>query len=235
MKITLSIIIILFTIIFIACNEVDTSQPAYEYDYGYFPVDSGDWREYSVTHIAIDLGIFDTIDYFLREEVSTIFIDGENDTLHELRRYYKDSMHHSWKIHSVWYAGIKDAEAIQVEENVKYIKQKFPLKLDKIWNGNAYNRTDTLGEYLYEVTQIDFPETINNISFDSVLKVSQREFLSNIEKYSYFEKYALGVGMIEKEEVYIYTEDADLSIPIEQRAEIASMYYMKIIDYGKAD
>ncbi len=237
MKTTLSIFAILFTLLFFACNEVNTTQTTYDYDYGYFPIDSGAWREYSVTSINIDLplDIFDTSNYFLREEFSSIFIDATNDTLRELHRYYKDSMHHSWTILSVWYAGSKGSEIIQVEENIKFIKQKHPLKLDKTWNGNAYNRLDTINEYNYTITQIDLPETINNIYFDSVLKVSQREYLlSDIDKYSYYEKYAYEIGLIEKEEVSITQAYVDIGIPIEERVIKGTMYYMKIINYDKA-
>jgi len=230
---TLTSLLLLVT--FLACNKIDTSQTEFVYDYSYFPIDSGAWREYQVLQINIDqpLGIYDTVEYYLLEQVSGVYIDAANDTLREIKRFYKDSVHHNWKILNTWYAGILTNKAIQVEENIKYIKQKYPLKLGATWNSNAYNHTDTLNEFSCKVVQIDLPEVVNKIAFDSVLKVSYREFLSNIDKYSYYEKFAKGVGLIEKEAISIYSEDPDISIPIEHRAKIATIYKLKITDYDQ--
>lgn len=231
-------VIILISVIVISCDEVDTTQLSYDYDYNYFPVDSGDWREYEVLQIIIDKAtdVYDTSEYYLREQVGSVFIDGANDTMQILNRYYKDSIHKEWELFSVWYMGVAFNEAVQVEGNIKYIKQKYPLLLDKSWNGNAYNRTDTLNELSYNVTQIDVPEVISTIAFDSVLTITQRDFLSLVEKYSFYEKYAKGIGLIYKEQVDIYAGDqVDPSIPIEQRVTTGEMYYQKIYDYGKAN
>lgn len=228
--------LLLFTIV--ACDKIDTSENPYVYDYSYFPIDSGNWREYEVLEINVDepLGIFDTIQYFLLEQVAGIYIDAANDTLNELKRFYKDSLHHNWQTFNTWYVGIVGNEALQIEENIKYIKQKYPLKLGLNWNGNAYNHTDTLGQFSYKVVQIDIPEAINTINFDSVLKVSQWEHLDNLYKYSYFEKYAKGIGLIEKEAITIKSQEPpDISVPIEHRVKTGSIYKLKITNYGQAN
>lgn len=228
---------IIILVLFVSCDDVDTTQNPLVYDYGYFPVDSGNWHEYSVLSINIDkaIDVYDTSNYYLREQVGGIFVDAANDTMLLLNRYYKDSLHKDWQLLSAWYLGVVRNEAVEVEENIKYIKQKFPLELNKTWNGNAYNRTDTLGEFMYTVSAIDEPDVVNALSFEKVLTITQREFTSAVEKYLFYEKYAYGIGLIKKEMVDIYSEDVDLSIPIEDRVTKGTMYYQEIIDYGKAN
>lgn len=231
----ISILIVGIGLFLFSCSDIDTSQPAFDYNYSYFPVDSGIWHEYSVLQITIDeeTDVYDTLNYYLLEKFEDSYIDGENDTLRQLNRYYRDSIHKSWQLLSIWLVGLKQNEAIEVEENIKYVKIKFPAQLDLSWNGNAYNRTDTLSLFDYTISQIDYPLSENGLVFDSVLTVSQREFLSNVEKYSYIEKYANTVGLVYKEAISIYSETVDLNIPIEERVTSGTMYYQEMIDYGK--
>lgn len=230
------IVISLFTLLFTFCEKVDTTQTITEYDYGYFPLDSGDWRLYWVTDITIDdpLDVYDTLNYYLLEKVGAVFIDAAGDTTRILNRYYREDITGSWQNYQTWYAGIKDDIVLQTEENIKYVKQRFPLYLGKTWNGNAYNRTDTLNEYEYEVTQIDLPETINNLSFDSVLVVTERDFTSLVEKNSHFDKYAFGIGLVERQQVDVVSTIVDADVDIEDRVSTGTMYYQKIVAYGKA-
>ena len=101
------------------------------------------------------------------------------------------------------------------------------------WNGNAYNRIDTLEKYPYKITSLNIPESINNLLFDSVLTVTQKEFVSLIDKQHFYEKYAYGVGLIEKQQVDIFSDDPDNTIPIENRVNKGTQYFQKITGYGK--
>jgi len=150
-----------------------------------------------------------------------------------IERLYRDSSHHSWKPLSVWQAGIKGNDALQIEENIKFLKIKFPVQFDNDWNGNIYNRMDTIEEYRYSITSLDLPETINNLNFDSVLTVTQKDKITLIDKIYFFEKYSKGIGLIEKQQIDIRSEDIDATIPIENRITKGTLFYQKITNYGK--
>ena len=113
------------------------------------------------------------------------------------------------------------------------MKIKFPTKLNSDWNGNIYNSQDSLNEYRYTITSVDIIGSVNELVFDSILTITQKDKTSIIDKIYFFEKYAYGVGLIEKQQIDIYSEDVDPSIPIEKRVTKGTMYYQKITSYGK--
>ena len=66
-----------------------------------------------------------------------------------------------------------------------------------------------------------------------MLTITQKEKISIIDKIYYIEKYAYGIGLVEKQQIDIYSDDVDPSIPIENRVTKGTMYYQKVIGYGK--
>ena len=218
-----------------ACQKQDIQQKPVVYDYGYFPLDSGMWKQYDVTQIVIDTAseVWDTAKYQLREVFTGWFINAANDSTMRIERYMRNNINQAWQPIGVWQACVNSADALQTEENIKYLKIKFPVRLNFDWNGNIYNRLDTLMEYRYIFTSVDKPETINGVDFDLVTIVTQKEKISIVDKIYFFEKYAYGVGLVEKQQIDIYSGDPDPSTPIEQRITKGVMYYQKITAYGK--
>lgn len=228
------VFLFLFVILANACKETNTLPKQNNFDYGYFPTKSGRWVEYKVKELNIDkdINVFDTTNYFIRYQYGGIYVDATKDTMQLVKRFYRKKSTDEWKKLNTWYAGIKENKAIQVEENIKYVKLYFPLVLDKTWNGNIYNHTDTLKEFLYKIVNLDVAETINNLTFDSVVTVKQRDFVSEVEKYFYQEKYAKHVGLIKKQAVSIYSKDINSNVPIEERITKGTARYISIVAYG---
>jgi len=229
---------LLFTIyisVFISCKKQDIEQTQIKFDYNYFPLDSGAWRQYAVSQIVVDdaTNIRDTSVYQLKEVNSGWILNASGNSVMRIERFVRSNNNDKWKINSVWQAGIDNRNAFQIEENVKYIKLKFPIKVNRSWNGNAYNNIDTLSNYRYNIESLDILDSVNNIIFDSVLKVIQKDKTSIIDKVYFFEKYAYGVGLIEKQQIDIYSTDVDPSIPIEDRVTKGVLYYCKLTDYGE--
>lgn len=102
-----------------------------------------------------------------------------------------------------------------VENNLRYLKLQLPITQDFSWKGNSYIDTYSLAsvlaymddwDYIYD--SVNVPLTINSLSFDSTIKVSERDDSLNIpitsetsiadRNYS-VEKYAKGVGLIYRE------------------------------------
>jgi hypothetical protein len=232
-----NIIYILFSVFFVytACEKQEILQTEPHYKYNYFPIDSGLWRQYIVEQIVIDetTNIRDTSIYQLREVCAGNILNASNDTVMRVERFIRKDDNDKWKILSVWQAEIKGRDAFQTEENIKYLKIKFPIKINIKWNGDAYNTTDSLQQYLYRVESVDVRDTINNFVFDSVLKIVQKDKSSIVDKVYFFEKYAMGVGMVEKQQIDIYSTDVDPLIPIEDRITKGTIYRCKLISYGK--
>lgn len=227
------ILIFSFLAVFQACKKTATFQQEKIYDYSYFPTKTGVWRTYQVTEINIDKpsNVFDTLQYFILHRYEGYYVDATNDSMLIMRRFFKKNDNEKWQKLNSWYAGIKENKAIQVEENIKYVKQIYPLELGKHWNGNIYNHSDTLNKFLYKIIALDTSLRVNNKRFDSVLIVNQRNFSSAVEKYFYEERYAKHIGLIEKQEVNIYSEQIGTT-PIEKRVSKGRFFTMTIIDFG---
>ncbi len=217
-----------------ACQETDLEPIPVVYNYSYFPMDSGAWREFEVTTIVIDKpsNVFDTSRYYLLERWAGWTLGASYDSVMKLERFTKIAPNQSWNILSVWQSSILNQEAIQVEENIRYVKLNFPVQLNKEWNGNRYNRLDTLNKYNYKIKTIDTPYSMNNLLFDSVLTVVQKEKSSAIDKIYFEEKFAVGIGLIEKVQTDVYSKDVDQTVPIEERITKGMIYHQKLIGYG---
>ncbi|TAL61851.1 MAG: hypothetical protein EPN85_03880 [Bacteroidetes bacterium] len=210
-------------------KDVETVPPA-DMGYNYFPDDTGRYVIYEVDSISYDDKSHapDTTRYLLREEIVSSFLDISGRATLRIERFkkmYNDSVPYDsidWVGPRIWYANRTSTTAEKVEENIRYIKLVFPSKEGKEWDGNSYN---TLGQKYYEIISVDESETINNISFDSVITVQQYKQIGFIQYIFEIEKFARNVGLIYKVRDSLYdggTADT-----------IGYTYRQKIVSYGK--
>jgi len=221
-----------------ACHESDSYQFPPEqkrFECQYVMLDSGAWREFLVTEIKIDepISLCDTQKYFLREQIGGIFIDNLGDTMRQIERFSRKSDSGQWTRLNTWTAGVIGSEFIQVEENTRYLKMQLPLYKGKTWNGNIYNRTDTLQKYEYCVDSIDYQMVIGEFDFDSVLTISQKNELTAITRILFFERYAAGVGLVQKQQIDIYSDSYNPDVDITERITQGTLVYYNLIGYGK--
>lgn len=176
-----------------------------------------------------------TFRYRIKEKIASRFTDNEGKQAYKIERYIKwyqpnksyDSI--AYQMKEVWMVNITD-KSIQVSErNIRYTKLVFPVQMNAVWNGNAFN---TLGEWRYTYQYIDKTEIFKDISYPEVLKVLQRNDETLISKHYYSEKYAKGVGLVEREIKEIYSNNVIPGLPIEQRIEMGVIYKQTIVNYG---
>ena len=220
-----------------ACDKSDSYQlpPVEKIECQYFPLDSGAWRDFDVAEIKIDepIALFDTQQYIVRELFGGIFIDNAGDTLRQIERFRRTNESEKWQRMNTWLAYVNGTEVIQIEENTRIIKMKLPLTVGKQWNGNAYNRTDTLQKYHFTVDSIDCPAVVGRFKFDSALTISQKNELTAISKVLFAERYAAGIGMVEKIQIDIYSDTYAPNIDIENRITQGTMVHHTLIGFGK--
>lgn len=228
------IFIVVLVSILTACKKPIVEQVPVAFDTNYFPLEQNSWKIFDVTFISIDepTNLHDTMNYQIKEINTGWYIDGAGDSLLVIERYKRDNISDKWESIGVWQAGIKETEAIQIEENIKYIKMLFPIKLGRQWDGDAYNSQDTLNNFLYTYTTIDSVETYNENFFDKVLTVTQKDKSTLIDKVLDVEKYQYGVGLIYKEQMDLYSGEVLLGVPVEDRVSVGTFYYQQIYDYG---
>lgn len=203
----------------------------------YYPTMQGKFVEYDVDSIVYtDLPV-DTIyyKYRIKEKIADSFTDNENQPALRLERYIKnydpnisyDSM--TWRIKEIWLVNATKNTIQVVEGNVRYTKLIFPVQENASWNGNARN---TMGEWLYTYDYINKRESVNGILLDHVLQVREKEFKTLISYQHYSEKYAKGIGLVQREITDILSNKIVANVVIEKRIETGIIYKQTLLKYG---
>lgn len=198
-------IAIITLLLLTACSKDQNSAPENYNLYDYFPLENNRFWIYqcdSIVHTDADDNNVPATDstilfsYELKEQIDSSFIDGEGTLSYRISRYKRLSDSLPWQFINIWVAKLNLQNAERVEDNYRFIKLSFPIKLNSIWNGNAKNILQP-EEYRYE--SIHLPIEINNLSFDSSVAVIQNDFSSIINRIYKKEIYAFKTGMIFKQ------------------------------------
>lgn len=236
MKFLKIIFFTVLTVLTLSCTKHNVEEPP-DLGYAYYPGTIGSYIIYDVDSVSYTkVPTEDTLSYKfqIKEKMDTLYYDNQGRPTIKIIRYkkvYNDSIPYSqmsWELQDVWHANITKTTAEVVEENVRYIKLAFPAKKNVSWNGNAQN---TIGEWSYKYTAFNEPATVGGISFEKTLDVTQKYFLSAINKENYKERYAKGVGMIYRIiENYDYQDGNGNANP--GHIYYGTYYEMRINSYG---
>lgn len=191
-------------LLFASCHdkvENDSTDSEAESLYRYFPLDSGAYIIYSVDSIIHRFdddntnnpdSLIDTFHYEVKEVIDSDFIDGEGDVAWRISRYYREVGSVDWNFTTLWTAKLTNQSAQKVEENIRFVKLSFPIKKNKIWNGNLFN---FMPEEDYVLDEANVPIAIGGFNFDSSVTVLQLEDFNLIHRIFKQEKYVYGVGL----------------------------------------
>ncbi len=207
--------------LWISSCSPDTTPEELDIDYGYeyFPLEIGKFLEYRLDSVIYDttsIGVTrDTNVWFSREEVVDTFRDLSNELNYRIERSQRKSSADPWEIQSVYAAILKDNQAIRIEDNFRFIKMVFPLRLGDIWDGNIFIDDETIitvaGESIepfkswsYELDGLDEQIIVNNTPYDSVMTIFQANNQEgpdpNLIELRYSkEEYAKNVGLIRRQ------------------------------------
>lgn len=217
----------------IACKESNLNADLIAVGYDFYPTPNGSELIYSVTEIVIDepSDRYDTTEY----ELKTICIKSSKTPTDSMRyfieRYIRPKGQTTFKIKDIWELNKHPRSVVLYEENIPYIKLNFPVEIGSSWDGNAMN---TEAGQNYEITEIAENIALGPFSFDSVATVTQIDNESSIDKNFAQEKYAKGIGLIEKEIVDVYANlDPGQTKPIMERISTGYIYKQELISHDK--
>ena len=133
-----------------SCTETLPPDPV-RVGFDYFPLEIGEFRTYQVNKIEYSLfSPTDTLQYQLKEQVVDTF-STQNDLNYVLHRFSRSKIEESWKLDSVWTTRRTQNHAIVIENNVPFVKMVFPIRINKVWDGNLFNASP---QDEYEITEI---------------------------------------------------------------------------------
>ena len=176
--------------------------------------------------------------YQIKEKIEEEYTDSQGRPALKLARYIKkfDSLipysAMPWVIKDIWQVNITKKNVEVVEENIRFVKLIFPVKDNSTWDGNS---TNTIGEWQYKYTYTGNKETINNILFENVTLVTQKDFQTLISRDYYVEKYAKEVGLVYREIIHISFKDTvvPLSFPLTSvHKKYGVVYKSQVVSYG---
>ncbi|MEM6844289.1 MAG: hypothetical protein AAF944_08330 [Bacteroidota bacterium] len=221
----------------LAC-ESETIQPSSTRSgISYFPIETGNFREYAVQDISYNLlNEPDTQRYFIREVVTDSFPGQGNEAIYRLERFSRFSTAEGWQLDSVWTARLNTQRAVVVENNVPLIKLVFPFISNLAWDGNALNAKPN-DRYELQSTPETLLEEIES-PIDTLLgqsiTVVQSNMSSLVNDSIFSETYVDEVGLFYKKSVdlaYCAEEDCLGQFII----DFGRDYRQTLIAYGKID
>ncbi len=227
-------------ICFYSCEDQVKTLDDSLFDYEYFPTEVGKYWLYQVDSTVIYNQGSKTIKSktFVREEVTEIFNSLENLPIYRIERSISDSIDGNYIIKDVWTAEKTEFAAFRTEENLRFNKMIFPLRLDQTWKGNLFDNlteVNVAGEMIwvykdwgdYTLKSKGLDRMVNGILYNDVATIIQADHDFAIERRFAIEHYAPGIGLIEKEMMIFDTQCECPSQTWEQKA--TSGYTMKQI------
>lgn len=234
---TFSIAALIAIIVVTGFGCKDDEQTVNDIGYTYFPTTIGHWVIYEVDSTVYDDFEHDT-DYYryqVKEVLESEFIDNSGRPsirVERYKRWYNPNLAYDsipWYLSRVWAFTKTSSSAEKLEENERFIRLAFGIDEGKTWDGNAFN---TIGEWRYKYKEVDVPLTINSISFDSTLTVEQKKDINWVNHKQYTERYARGVGMIEKNVIDVRDTALNIGVLVVDRIYSGVVYSIKVVDYG---
>lgn len=215
--------IVFLSLIIFSCKK-DKDEPV-DFKYEYAPQTIGHFCVYDVMEITHDdaVNIHDTTIYTLKEKIESSFIDAQGQPSLRIERSKLDT-NGNWVISDIWYSTRITSRYEKIEEDERFIRLAFPVKLDKEWNGNAYNQ---IGEWSYKYTDVDVPRVYNGLNFSQTARVLQIDEFNFVQRQLCYEVYAKNIGLVCKYYKYL-TINAFDSTNIDKGDEL----YMNLLYYG---
>ncbi|MEO7308050.1 MAG: hypothetical protein ABIR78_10460 [Ferruginibacter sp.] len=206
------LLIIISTVLFSACKKsVDVLETATVNQYS--PLQVGKYITYNLdSTVFINFGTKDTvIKYQVKHVIDAQITDNLGRPAYRIIRYIRKTAANPWTPDNTFMAVATDFAFEFIENNMRYLKLKGPIRNGYSWKGNSYIDTYSLNstvKYLddwnYTYDSVNVAQTFGAFTLDSTLKVDQRDEIignpSDLNSYHEInfgaEKYAKGIGLI---------------------------------------
>jgi len=220
----LSLSLILFAS---SCKKEPAPAVISSFHYGFYPIKEGSFWIYQVTEIIHDENAaipHDTISYQLKTEIGDTLIDNEGRIVNRFNRYKRSNSFASWVISDVWTTVLSNNRAELVEENIRRVVLRFPVKTATIWDPNQFNFLPSLQAYYEDLHE---PFSLGAIQSDSTVHVISAKELTLVSYQNQYEVYAKQIGLVKK-----YYKDIQISnfdtLDVSQGKEL----YFSLLEYG---
>lgn len=203
---------IITAVIFSACKKsTEDFQTSPVSDY--YPLAVGKYISYSLdSTVFINFGTKDTvINYQVKHQVDALITDNLGRPAYRIIRYIRKTAANPWVPDNTFMAVPTEFSVEFIENNMRFIKMKAPVRNGFSWKGNSYIDTYSLNsdvKYLddwdYTYDSLNTTISLAALTVDSTLKVDQRDEVignpNDPNSYSEInqgaERYARGLGLV---------------------------------------
>lgn len=181
----------------------------------YFPLQIGHFIEYDVDSIKFN-DFTHTIDSFhfeLKDIYESEFLDNEGRKSFMVNRYKRQDNTYPWVEDLTYYVTETPFNVEVIEDNLRFVKMVFPVKINTKWHGNLYIPSTLLPELIwlsgweYKYVNINEPHGNGFLNFDNTVTVNEADIVvgDSLDALNYsariFSKeiYAKNVGLVQRE------------------------------------
>ncbi|MCU0376577.1 MAG: hypothetical protein MUF24_14820 [Chitinophagaceae bacterium] len=204
-------------LLLIGCSEkkIDLQSPALA---AYFPLKVGKYIEYRLdSTVLTQFGRDTTVrSYRVRDSIETEITDARGRKGVRMVRYMRDVAGTlPYRPAYTFMAVNSNGDWIEfIENNLRFMKLRFPVREGFEWKGNSFIETNTLNsdvrylaDWTYRYLDVDKPLTLNGKTYDSTITILQRDEVipegpfnpQFFKQYDYsIEIYAKNIGLIYK-------------------------------------
>ena len=218
------LITILTALIFASCKKNSDVLPVASIN-DYAPFTVGKYITYNLdSTVFINFGTKDTvIKYQVKHMVDAKITDNLGRPAYRIIRYIRKTAANPWNPDNTFMAVPTDFAMEFVENNMRFLKLKAPVRDGFSWKGNSYIDTYSLNsnvkyladwDYIYD--SVNNKKTVGTFTLDSTLHVAQRdEVIGNpADANSYSERnfssenYAKGLGLVYRNFLHVEYQPA---------------------------
>ncbi|MCC7028923.1 MAG: hypothetical protein IT257_01370 [Chitinophagaceae bacterium] len=212
------LLLLLSATCFTACKRQVVPADDVELGKDYFPLSIGHYVEYDVDSFLYNdfQKSIDTFHFELKDVVESEFTDNSGRKSFIINRYKRQDATYPWKENLTYYATETPFNIEVVEDNLRFIKMVFPVKVNTKWDGNIYlpatlsTELKWLSGWEYKYVNINEPYNTGFLNFDNTVTINHVDFVvgdsldvNNYSERTYSrERYAKNVGLISREVVY---------------------------------
>ncbi|WP_462255302.1 hypothetical protein [Ferruginibacter sp.] len=211
MRKQISFLAIASLIFFSACKK-STEELATAPVSDYYPLTVGKYITYSLDSVVYytNFGVSAVIkSYQVKHLVEAQITDNLGRPAYRIIRYIRSFSNAPWVADNVFMA-IPSQNSIEfVENNLRFLKLKGPIRQDYNWKGNTYINTTSLSSTLkylddwdYAYDSLNVPAQIGAVTIDSTIKVAEIDNQTAIDRTFSEAKYAKGIGLVYRNFLY---------------------------------
>ncbi|MBM3163837.1 MAG: hypothetical protein FJZ80_00120 [Bacteroidetes bacterium] len=210
------------------CKKKQANGGLGSFHYGYFPIQQGAYWIYQSVEITHDENApvaHDTSVYYLKTEIGDTLYDNEGRLVYKFNRYKRNGIFNPWILTDVWTTVLDDNRAEIVEENIRRVALRFPVKTATTWDPNQFNVLASKQAF-YE--KIHTPFSTGFVNADSSAHAVTIKKLTLVTYEHQFEVYGKNIGLMTK-----YFKDLQISnfdtLNIKQGKEL----FLNLLEYGQ--